>query len=71
MPLCFGDKPGCYEISSAIGVEGMGEVYRATDRTLGRPVAIKVLSRQLAADANARERLRREAAAASLDHPFI
>jgi serine/threonine protein kinase len=49
----------------------MGEVYRARDAKLGRQVAINVLPGHLAADTSARERLRREAAAAALDHPFI
>src|ERR1039457_2234583 len=72
MPLSSGDKLGPYEILSAIGAGGMGEVYRAKDSKLGRQVAIKVLPGHLAADASARERLRREAAAAAaLDHPFI
>ena len=72
MPLSPGDKLGLYEILAPIGKGGMGEVYRAQDSTLGRHVAIKVLPRQLAADPSARERLRREAAAAAaLDHPFI
>ena len=34
---------GPYEIAAEIGVGGMGEVYRATDTNLKRPVAIKVL----------------------------
>ena len=72
MPLYPGDKLGLYEILAPIGKGGMGEVYRAKDSTLGRQVAIKVLPRQLSADASARERVRREAAAAAaLDHPFI
>jgi tetratricopeptide (TPR) repeat protein len=67
-----GDKVGRFEILAPIGAGGMGEVFRAKDPRLGRQVAIKVLPAHLAADAGARERLRREAqAAASLDHPFI
>jgi serine/threonine protein kinase len=72
MPLVAGAKLGAYEIRGALGSGGMGEVYRATDTRLGRQVAIKVLPGHLAADAAARERLRREAvAAAALDHPYI
>ena len=72
MPLTVGDNLGHYEILGVIGAGGMGEVYRAKDTKLGRQVAIKVLPAHLAADASARERLRREAiAAAALDHPFI
>ncbi len=72
MPLSAGDKLGAYEILAPIGAGGMGEVYRAKDTKLGRQVAIKVLPGHLAADTSARERLRREAAAAAaLDHPFI
>src|SRR5271165_6609176 len=72
MPFSAGDKVGRYEILAPIGAGGMGEVFRAKDSKLGRQVAIKVLPPHLAANAEARERLRREAqAAASLDHPFI
>jgi len=63
---------GPYHVIDIIGAGGMGEVYRARDAKLGRQVAIKVLPGHLAADAAARQRLRREAAAAAaLDHPFI
>lgn len=72
MPFSPGDKVGRYEILAPIGAGGMGQVFRAKDSKLGRQVAIKVLPSHLAANAEARERLRREAqAAALLDHPFI
>src|SRR5450432_1104511 len=72
MALTAGDKLGPYEIRAPIGAGGMGEVYRARDTKLGRQVAIKVLPAHLAANPTARERLRREAAAAAaLDHPYI
>jgi serine/threonine protein kinase len=72
MSLTAGTRLGPYEILAPIGAGGMGEVYRARDTKLGRQVAIKVLPGLLAADASARERLRREAAsAAALDHPYI
>jgi len=38
-----GTKTGSYEIISAIGAGGMGEVYRARDTRLGRDVAVKIL----------------------------
>src|SRR5205085_11615026 len=54
------------------GHGGMAEVYRGTDRVLGRPVAVKVLGRQLARDATFVARFRREAqAAAALNHPNV
>src|SRR5664279_1172803 len=72
MSISPGSKVSQYEILAGVGSGGMGEVFRAKDSRLGRQVAIKVLPGHLAANAEARERLRREAqSAASLDHPFI
>src|SRR5215470_18401761 len=62
---------GSYRIESQLGEGGMGTVYRALDTKLNRPVAIKVLSNELA-DAEARRRFQREAQmASSLNHPHI
>jgi eukaryotic-like serine/threonine-protein kinase len=67
----IGRKIGPYEIVAKVGEGGMGEVYRARDTRLNRPVAVKVLSRELA-DLAARRRFQREAqAASSLNHPHI
>jgi len=72
MTLSPGAKIGSYQVLERLGSGGMGEVYLAYDPRLDRRVAIKLLPAHLAADAVARERLRREAlAAAALDHPFI
>ena len=60
-----------YRITAKLGEGGMGTVYRATDTKLNRPVAVKVLSGNLA-DAAARRRFQREAQmASSLNHPHI
>jgi serine/threonine protein kinase len=65
-----GIRLGQCEVESAIGAGGM-EVYKARDTELNRPVAIKVLSDDLA-DANRRRRFQREAQmASSLNHPHI
>jgi len=70
--LSTGAKLGSYEILSAIGAGGMGEVYRARDPKLGRDVAIKVLPEAFANDAQRMARFQREAKVlASLDHPNI
>ncbi len=52
---------GKYELHELIGKGGFGTVYRATDTSLGRTVALKVLHPQLAADGEFIERFRREA----------
>ena len=72
MALAPGTRIGAYEIVSAIGAGGMGEVYRARDVRLQRDVAIKVLPGSTATDADAILRFQREARAASaLNHPHI
>ena len=72
MPIQSGTHLGPYEIVSAIGAGGMGEVYRARDPKLGRDVAIKVLPEAFAGDAARMARFQREAKVlASLDHSNI
>jgi serine/threonine-protein kinase len=72
MPLNPGAKIGPYEILSALGVGGMGEVYRARDTKLNRDVAIKVLPDALRRDPERLARFEREAQVlAALNHPHI
>jgi serine/threonine protein kinase len=72
MALTSGSKLGPYEIVSPLGAGGMGEVYRARDTRLDRDVAVKVLRTSLSSDQSLRQRLEREAKAASkLSHPHI
>jgi Tol biopolymer transport system component/predicted Ser/Thr protein kinase len=72
MPILPGRRLGPYEILSAIGAGGMGEVYKARDTRLDRIVAIKVLPTHLADRSELRERFEREAKTiASLNHPHI
>jgi len=72
MAISSGRRLGPYEILSAVGAGGMGEVYRARDTRLDRIVAIKVLPPHLADKPELRERFEREARTiASLNHPHI
>ncbi len=72
MSLTPGTRLGPYEVVSAIGAGGMGEVYRARDTKLNRDVAIKVLPDAFAQDAERLARFTREARTlASLNHPNI
>jgi Tol biopolymer transport system component len=72
MVFAAGTRLGPYEIQSALGAGGMGEVYKARDTRLDRSVAIKVLAPEIAGDPDLRARFEREArAVAALDHPHI
>jgi len=72
MSLSAGTRLGPYEILSALGAGGMGEVYRARDRKLDRDVAIKIIPKALAADPERIARFEREAKTlAALNCPNI
>ena len=72
MALSTGTKLGPYEIESALGAGGMGEVYRARDSRLERTVAIKILNSELTASPEVKARFDREAKAISqFNHPHI
>jgi len=72
MALAAGTRLGPYEILSALGAGGMGEVYRARDGRLNRNVAIKVLPEMFADDPERLARFHREAQVlAALNHPNI
>lgn len=72
MPIAKGTRFGPYLIVAPLGEGGMGEVYRAEDTRLGRPVAVKVLPDGVAREPTARARFEREARLiGSLQHPGI
>ena len=72
MPLTTGSSLGPYEILAPLGAGGMGEVYRARDTRVDRPVALKVLPEEFVEDEERRARFGREARLlASLTHPSI
>ncbi|MEM9490459.1 MAG: serine/threonine protein kinase, partial [Myxococcota bacterium] len=68
----IGSKLGIYELRDHIATGGMATLYRAYQPTIGRHVAIKVLSTDLADDRTLLERFQREAhLIARLEHPHI
>ena len=68
----IGQRIGVYHITALLGAGGMGEVYRARDRKLGRDVAIKILPRLFTADMDRLARFDREARVlAALNDPHI
>src|SRR5438552_6163842 len=72
MTITAGTKLGRYEIRAKIGEGGMGEVYLADDVQLRRPVALKILPREVASNKDRMRRFTQEAqAAAALNHPNI
>ncbi|MGC1451302.1 MAG: protein kinase, partial [Candidatus Sulfotelmatobacter sp.] len=72
MSLASGTKLGPYEIQTALGAGGMGEVYRARDTRLERTVAVKILPSHLSSNPEAKQRFEREARTiSSLNHPNI
>ena len=72
LTLTPGTRLGPYELLSALGAGGMGEVYRARDSKLNRDVALKVLPAAFSLDPDRLARFKREAQVlASLNHPNI
>jgi eukaryotic-like serine/threonine-protein kinase len=72
MTLPVGTRFGPYEVVSAAGAGGMGEVYRARDTRLGREVAVKILPEAFASDAGRLRRFEQEVQVLSaLNHPNI
>src|SRR5689334_19453536 len=72
MALTSGTKLGPYEILEPLGAGAMGEVYRAFDTKLRRPVALKVLPSFFSSDQQRMGRFEREAQVlAALNHPNI
>ena len=72
MFLDRGMRIGPYEITGSLGAGGTGEVYRARDTRLDRTVAIEILTADIAAASDLRQRFEREAPTiVSLSHPNI
>jgi eukaryotic-like serine/threonine-protein kinase len=70
--LPTGTRLGRYEVLTALGEGGMGEVYRAKDERLGRDVAIKILPSSFSADPDRLRRFEQEArATGALNHPNV
>jgi serine/threonine protein kinase len=71
-PLLGKTIAGCYVIEDLLGEGGMSTVYRARHKLVDRPCAVKVMNPVLAADANVRERFRREARSTqTIAHPNV
>jgi eukaryotic-like serine/threonine-protein kinase len=67
-----GQKIGRFEILCSLGAGGMGQIYLAHDENLGRKIALKLISREFAADPHRVRRFEQEARAASaLNHPNV
>ena len=67
-----GEEVAGYRVERLVGRGGMGDVYRAHDDSLERPVALKLLADRYAEDDDLRERIMRESRlAAGLDHPNV
>ncbi len=72
MSISAGQQVGPYEVLSSIGAGGMGEVYRARDKRLGREVALKILPAEFSENREHLQRFEQEARSASaLNHPNI
>jgi hypothetical protein len=72
LDLPTGSEIAGYRVDRVAGRGGMGVVYRATDLTLERPVALKLISEELARDESFRARFKRESRlAASIQHPNV
>ena len=72
MSLTAGTTVGRYQIHDLLGSGGMGEVYKATDPTLGRLVALKVVRKECLDNPTTIRRFQREVQmAAQLEHPNI
>ena len=72
MALQVGSRLAHYDVTALIGEGGMGQVYQATDTTLNRQVALKILPEAFASDPDRLARFQREAhVLASLNHPNI
>ena len=70
--LSAGQNFGGYHIAELVGSGGMGLVYRAEQRILGRTVALKVIRPEIAESGDYRARFLREARfAAAVDHPHV
>src|SRR5215210_7623670 len=70
--LAPGSVVSGYRIEAVLGRGGMGVVYLATQLSLDRPVALKVIAPELAGDVTFRERFKRESRiAASIEHPNV